>query len=438
MAAKAVDYLHRAGDRAVRLCAYQEAIPHLTRALEFLLALPASPGRDQKELDLQLSLGMAWMGHAVFSHEQVGAAFARARELCQQMGKESLLSHVLGELAIFHYVRAEHRRARELAEEALSLAQQVNDPLRVALGHWYLGLALFALGEIPAARVRFGAMIAFYDPVEHHQPFLGVRGSDAGVSAMSYDACCLWALGHQEQALQRSQQSLAQVRELGHAYSLADVIAFAGCMFNRMRGDAQALMDSAEELARLSKETGIPGWLATGWAYRGEAMAMLGQVQEGIAQICAGIAAMHSASARLFLPEILCILARAQAEAGLPEEGLITLDEAWSVVEETEERLWEAELHRTRADLLLAQDADASAVAEAEASYLKAIEVSRRQSAKSWELRATVGLARLWRHQDRTEEARKMLAEVYEWFTEGLDTPDLLEARQVLETLKDL
>jgi predicted ATPase/DNA-binding SARP family transcriptional activator len=430
MAAKAIDYLRQAGDRAVRLCAYQEAIAHLSRGLELLLALPGSPECDQQELALQLSLGTAWIRHGAFGPEHVGAAFARARELCEQMGKESQLCHVLGELAVFHYVRAEHRLARELAEEALSLAQQFRDPLLVALGHWQLGFVSFGLGEYTAARAHLQQMISFYEPQEHHQSLVSLRGLDAGVNALSSDACCLWALGYPEQALRRSEEALALARELDHPFSLADGLCYAGCLFNAMRRDAQALKDNAEELMRLSSVL-APGWLGEGTCFRGEALAMLGQVQEGMRQMREGMAAMQSMGARCYLSGTLCTLAESQTKAGQPEQGLTTLVEALALVEETDERHWEAELHRLRAELLLMQGEDA----EAEAALHKAIEVARRQYAKSWELRATTSLARLWQQQGRTDEARPMLAEIYGWFTEGFDTADLQEAKALLEEL---
>jgi predicted ATPase len=431
MAAKAIDYLRQAGDRAVRLCAYQEAIAHLSRGLELLLTLPGSPGRDQQELALQLSLGTAWIRHGAFGPEQVGVAFARARELCEQMGKESQLCQVLGELAVFHYVRAEHRRAREIAAEALSLAQQFGDPLHVALGHWQLGVVSFGLGEYTAARAHLQQVISFYEPQEHHQALVSLRGLDAGVTSLSFDACCLWALGYPEQASKRSEEVLALARELGHPFSLADGLAFGGCMCNRMRRDACGLKDAADELMSLSQQSGFPGWLATGSAFRGAAAAMLGQFQEGIAQMREGMTAGQTIGVRFDLPGSLCTLAEALAKAGQPEQGLVTLAEAFALVEETDGRYWEAELHRLRAELLLMQGDEA----EAEASVRKAVEVARRQSAKSWELRATTSLCRLWQAQGRVDEARQMLAEIYGWFTEGFETRDLQEAKALLEEL---
>jgi predicted ATPase len=337
----------------------------------------------------------------------------------------------MGELSIFYYVRAEHQRAREFAEKALSLAQQAEDPLLVALGHWHLAVVLFGLGEYTTALGHLERVIAFYNPERHHRSLVVLSVSDPGLSALAYAACCLWCLGYPEQALRRSQQALALARELDHPFSLADVLCYSGCLFNAMRRDAQALKDHAEELIRLANEKSFAGWLGQGTCFRGEALAMLGQVQEGMAQMREGMAAMQSMGVRLNLSGKLGSLAEAQAKAGQPEEGLTTLAEALALVEQTNERHWEAELYRLRAELLLKQGDDAGA----EASLQKAVEVARRQSAKSWELRATTSLARLWQEQGRMDEARQMLAEIYGWFTEGFDTPDLQEAKALLEEL---
>jgi DNA-binding SARP family transcriptional activator len=431
---KAIDYLRQAGERAVQLSAYQEGIAHLTRGLALLLALPDSPERAQQELALQLSLGMAWVGPTGYGPE-VEKAYTRARELGQQTGKTSQLCRVVGELSVFYYVRAKHQRARELAEEALSLARRAKDPLLTALGHWHLGFILFCLGEYMTALGHLEQVITFYNPEQHHRSLVVLRGSDAGPSALAYAACCLWCLGYPEQALKQSQEALALARELDHPFSLADVLCYGGCLFNEMRRDAQALKDNTEELMRLSSEKGFPGWLAPGTWNRGKALAMLGQVQEGIAQIREGIAAHQSTGQRCYLSGALRALAEAQAKAGQPGEGLTTLTEALALVEQTNERHWEAELYRLQAELLMMQGDEGQAVLQAEASLHNAIEVARRQSAKSWELRAVTTLARLWQRQGKKAEAQRMLAEIYGWFTEGFDTADLIEAKTLLEEL---
>jgi DNA-binding SARP family transcriptional activator/predicted ATPase len=427
---KAVHYLHQAGERAVQLFAYQEGIAHLSRGLDLLMALPDSPQRARQELALQLSLGMAWMWNT--RGPEFRNAYLRARELCQQTGETSQLWRILTGLSILHYVRAENQLARELAAEALNLAQQAGDPLVVALCDWHLGFILFALGEYTTARAHLERVIAFYNPEQHHRSFVFLRGSDAGVSALAYEACCMWCLGYPDQALKRSQEALALARELNHAFSLADVLCYGGCLFNEMRRDARALKESAEELTQLLNEERFPSWLGTEASYQGEALAMLGQIEEGIALMRQGLVLKHSTGARTTSSGTLRALAEAQAQAGQPEAGLTTLAQALALVQETDERYYEAELHRVRGELLRAERGPDNE-AEAEASFQKAVEVARRQQAKLWELRATVSLCRMWHSQGRVEEARQTLAEIYGWFTEGFDTADLREARGLLE-----
>jgi DNA-binding SARP family transcriptional activator/predicted ATPase len=428
---KAVDYLRQAGERAVQLSAYEEGLAHLTRGLDLLRSLPESPERAEQELALQLALGQAWQGTKGVQTETAKEAFSRAHELSQELGKTAQLCRVLGDLAVHHYVRAEHQMALEFGEQALSLAQQANDPLLVALGHWYLGVVLFCAGEYTASLAHLEHIISFYDPEQHHHSLVFVRGSDAGTGAMAYAACCLWCLGYPDQAQNRSRQALALARELDHPFSLADVLCYAGCTLSQMRRDAKALKDSAEELVQLSKEGGVPNWLAAGLTFLGEALALLGQVEEGLAQMREGMEAAQSQGIRCQLPGTLSTQAAVYAQAGHPERGLTTLTEALALVEETGQRQWEPELCRLKGELLLLQGEDSGA----EASLKQAIDVARRQEAKSWELRATVSLCRLWQKQGKKEEAREVLAEVYGWFTEGFDTPDLKEAKALLQEL---
>lgn len=426
---KSIHYLHQAGERAVGLSAYEEGIVHMNQGLALLKTLPDTPERAQQELALQLSLGIALVGTKGYGLE-AEKAYTRARELSQQMGKTTQLCQVLGELAVRYYVRAEHRSARELAEEALSLAQQVGDPLLIALDHWHLGFIFFGLGEYTTARFHLEQTISFYEPQQHHHSFVSLRGSDVGVGALAYDACCLWCLGYPDQALKRSQEALTLAKELDHPYSLADVLCYAGCLFNAMRRDAESYYEYAEELKRLASDK-VQGWLMEGIWRRGDALAMLGHLEDGIAQMRAGLALQQSQVERCYRSACLCSLAEAQAKAGRPEEGLSTLAEAFAFVEETDERNWEAELYRLQGELMLAQGDEA----EAEASLLKAIEVARRQQAKSWELRAVMTLSRLWQRQGKEAEAQHILAKIYNWFTEGFDTVDLKEAKVLLGSL---
>jgi DNA-binding SARP family transcriptional activator/predicted ATPase len=433
---KAVHYLHQAGERALRLSAYQEAIAHLDTGLELLMALRDSEAEDQRsdrahqELALQLTLGIAMIGLKGFGSE-VKQTFTRARELCQQLGETAQLSRVVGELSNLHYVHADYLQARQLGEEALSLAQDAENPLLVALGHWHLGFISFGLGDFPTARDHLQQVIPFYKPQQHHRSFIVLRGSDAGVGALAYDACCLWCLGYPDQAALRSQEALALARELDHPYTLIDVLAFAGCVLNSMRREAVAFNDYAEEMKRLASNK-LQSWLGMATWLKGEAVALSGYLEEGIAQMQEGLQFKEYGAAELcYRSGCLRSLAEAQAKLGHLEDALSTLVEAFALMDETGERYCEAELHRLKGGLLLSQDNEA----EAEASFLRAIQVARRQSAKSWELRATTDLARLLQKQGRGNEARQALAEIYNWFTEGFDTFDLQEARELLEQL---
>jgi predicted ATPase len=430
MPEKAIGYLHQAGERAVQLSAYREGLAHLTEGLALLRSLPHSPNRDQLELLLQVALGIAMIGHRSYG-SQGEAAYSRARELCEQMGETAQLSRVLSQLSIFRCVWAEHTTAHKLGEDALDLAEQAGDPLLVAAAHWCIGCTLAALGQFATARSHLQKVISFYVPQEHHRLFVTLRGSDVGVSALAHDACCLWCLGYPDQALQRSRDALALAQQLDHGLSRADVICYGGCLFNHMFRDVRALKRDAEELMRLSKGMGFKAFGATGRCYRGEALFRSGRVLEGIGQMREGLAVRQSRGIRCHVSGILAALAEALVKTGRPEEGLATLVEALALVEETDERYWEADLRRLKGDLLLRQGAEANA----EASLHEAIAVAQRQGARSWELRATTSLARLWQKQGKRREARRMLAEVYDWFTEGFDTRDLKEARALLEEL---
>lgn len=200
-------------------------------------------------------------------------------------------------------------------------------------------------------------------------------------------------------------------------------------MLNAMIRDGQALKEDAAELNRLSRETGFTGWIEFGSAFQGDALVLLGNVPEGLALVREGIESKQIDGC--YLPGALRTMAEAQGKLGQPDEGLSALAEALDLVEKTGERHWEAELYRLKADLQLMLNDEAGA----EANFFKAIEVARQQEARSWELRAATSLARLWQKQDKKDEARQLLGEIYGWFSEGFDTPDLKEARMLLEEI---
>jgi predicted ATPase len=341
------------------------------------------------------------------------------------------LCPILVQLAVFHYVRGEHLKARELSAEALRQAELDKDPLMVALAHWHVGLVLICLGEHADAHTQLEHVISFYKPDQHHQALIFHRGSDIGQSAFAYDACCLWCLGYPDQARQRGEYSLALARQYYHPFSLCDDLIYAGCLLNTMLRDAQPVEASARETLRIATEKGFPGWVATATSYVGAGLVLQGQLEEGIAYLRKGMDLDLEVGTRINFPTYYCSWAGAQIALGRHTEAVTTLDEAQALVEDTGERLWEPEVHRLRAEALLALGDEPGA----EASFLQALEVARSQQAKSWELRAATGLAQLWQKQGKVDEAREMLAGVYGWFTEGFDTPDLREARGLLRSL---
>ncbi len=428
---KAIHYLYNAGERAVRLSAYREGIAHLTKGLNLLEQLPDSAKRDHQEIDLLLALGIACQGLLGAQPDEIVNTYTKAHELCKRVGNTTQMVRALGGLAVLYYVRGEHHRAKELASEGLALAEKSNEPLLLLLCHWYLGFIDFCLGNHVNAHEHLKCALDIYDPDRYHHSIVYLRGSDAGLGAIAYEACCLWCLGYPDQALKRSEEALSMARELGHPFSLADVLCFAGCLFHAMRKDGESLERNAEELMHLSQERSLAGWFATGMRSRGEALALQGKLQEGGTQARKGLDAMQSEKMWIYHSGTLALLAEVQVKAGHLDEALANLDEAFASVEKTDERYWEAELHRLKGEISFRLGDEASA----ETCFDKAIEISRKQSAKSLELRAVMGLYRLWQKQGKKKEAHQMLTEVYDWFTEGFETPDLIEARKLIQEL---
>jgi predicted ATPase len=288
--------------------------------------------------------------------------------------------------------------------------------------------------------------IALYDPQKH--PRFTVGTHDPRVTRLPWAAYTLWHLGYPDQALKRSHEAVALAEGLSHPFSLAYALCFAA-WFHLRRREGQLARERAEEVITLSTEQGFPFWVAYGTMLRGWALAEQGQMEEGIAQIQQGMAACRAMGAELGRIRCLPWLAAAYAKVGRVEEGLTVLAEALVRVDKTGARFSEAELYRLKGELSLqsrqvktSQDKSETTNPrpltldpQAEACFHKAIDIARRQSAKSLELRAVMSLSRLWQHQGKKKEAHEMLAEIYDWFTEGFDTKDLQEAKALLKEL---
>jgi predicted ATPase/class 3 adenylate cyclase len=425
---QAIPCWQNAGQRAVERSANTEAISHFTKGLELLRSTPDSIERNQQELMLQITLGGALMAIQGLAAPEAGKAYARALELCRQVDETPQLFPALGGLASFYVGRGKIGTARELAEQALRLAQNLQTPKFLQAAHHMMGLASWLLGEFPQARTHLEQAIALYDPQTRRVRAL----QDPEVGCLAAAAGPLWALGYPDQALKRIQESFTLAQELSHSSSLAYALVSAVALYV-LRREVEATQEQAGALIALCHEQDSMLWESLGITCRGWALAKQGRKEEGIAQIRQGLAAHQATGEELWQPMFLALLAEACGEAGQPEEGLTALTEAFDLASKTQEHLYDAELHRLRGELLLKQDE--SSAAQAESCFEHAIEIARKQSAKSWELSATTSLAQLLNKQGRRDEARSMLAEIYGWFTEGFDTPDLKDAKALLDEL---
>jgi predicted ATPase len=427
---KAVEYLGRAGRQALQRSAHTAAIGNLTKAMELLPRLPDGSERIQRELQLQLVLGPALSAVKGWSALEVERAYFRARELCQLLGDPPQLFPTLVGVWLVYYIRGESRKAYELAEQLMNRAQSGNDSTHLLLAHDTLGSTLFDMGKFLLAREHKEAVIFLYDPARHG-PLAARRSFDAKGYALSYLGMTLWILGYPDQALKRANEAVEFSQALSHPLSQAGAEFFLGVV-QQYRHEARAAQKAAERAIALSAEHGFTFWLPVATILRGWAMAQQGLNEEGIAQMEEGLAASRATGAGTGRPHWLSLLAEACIESDRLNDGQSVLAEAQAFANETE---YDAEIYRLKGELLLRQDH--SNAAEAQICFQRAIEVARKQSAKSWELRATMSLTRLLATQGGRDEARTMLADIYGWFTEGFDTADLKDAKALLEELNE-
>ena len=427
---KAVDYLQRAGQQAVERSAYAEAISHLTTALDLLTALPETRERSQQELAVQMTLGMALRATRGGGAPEVERLYTRARELCEQVGEPPQLFRVLWGFWLMYNSRGDYQTMRALGEQLLSLAQRLEDPDLLLEAHHALWTSLFSGGELAAARMHQEQGLRLYDPQRHRTHAALYSGHDPGVCCRYRAAPALWLLGYPDQALDSSQAALALAQQLAHPFSLALALYWAAVL-HHLRREASLTQARAEAAMTLATDQAFLQQLAQATPLRGWALAASGHGEEGITQI--RLAVYRATRAPRDRPYHLALLAEASAQVGQTTQGLEALAEALATLAKSGVRWWEAELYRLRGELLL-QHAVAQPE-EAEACFHQALAVARRQQAKSLELRAAMSLSRLWQRQGKREEARRRLEEIYGWFTEGFDTPDLQEARALLETL---
>jgi predicted ATPase len=427
----AVIHWHKAGQRAIERSANIEAISHLNKGIDLLGKLPSTVKRNQQELDLLVALGKPLMATKGFAAPVVESTFSRALELCGQVGETPKRFSALWGVWYFYAVRWPGAKSRELAEQMFQLAQSEGDQTQRLVASRVLGSTLVAPAKYTEALEILQQGIAL-DDREQHGSLAHVYGQDIGVVCRQWSAWVLWILGYPDQALTMSRETVLLARETSHPFTEVYVDAFMA-MFHRFRREIEPARKSADKAARGSADQGFGLFLAMANVLRGSLLTEE-SMDDGIALMQEGLAGWRATGAELFVPFYLALLAEAYGEAGQAAEGLAALDEALTIADKggkDGERLWDAELSRIKGELLLGS----SHAVQAEACFQEALQIARTQRAKSWELRASVSLSLLWKNQGRRKEARELLQGIYDWFTEGFDTPDLINAKALLDEL---
>ena len=453
---KAVKYLQEAAENDIRRFAYQEAVRLARRGLELLGRLPDSAERAEQELLLCLTLGVPLIATEGYAAPEVGNVYTKARELCQQLGEPPEISQVLWGLRTFYTVRAELGTAREIAEEFLGLAERLPYPGLAMRGHWALEITFMHLGEFTRAMEHFEKALSLYDP-ERHRDDAFRYAQNPGVAMRCFAAWSLWCLGQPDQALERIKEALTLAGELSEPYGLAHALFFAAIL-HQLRREEQLAQEYAEAALAVSSEHGLGLYQAMskitlGWALiEGGRRVEPGRREEAIEQMREGVAAHQATGTEVLLPHFLTLLAEALGQSGQAEEGLRLSEEALRIADGNGESYYLAELYRIKGEVLLMQaggrglsraatggkavfEAEPPAVAQAEGCFNESIKIAQGQKAKSLELRAVKSLARLNQKQGKREEARSLLARIYDSFTEGFETVDLREAKALLDEL---
>ncbi len=428
----------KAGLRSAQRSAVVEAIEQLRRALGLLATLPGTPAQRREEIKLQVALITPLLHVRGYAAPETRAAVERARLLIEQaeaLGEPPedplLLFSVLYGLWVANLVAFNGDVMRELAVQFLTLADKQSATGPLMLGHRLMGLSLLHTGDIADGRAHLDRAFTLYDSAEHRS--LATRfGQDIGAATLSWKSLAFWLLGYPQAALADTEHALKVAREIGHSATLMYVLNFSAWTHIHC-GNYAAANALVDEFSALKDQTGSLFWAAWAMMQRGCLLALTGKASDAVQTITAGVTAMRSTGTTMWMPMWLSYLTRADAEIGQFDDAKHCIGEAMAAVETAKERWCEAEVNRIAGEIaLLSPEPD---VAKAEAYFERALAVARKQQARSWELRAATSMARLWHDRGKWNEARKLLTPVYGWFSEGFDTRDLKEAKDLLGAL---
>jgi tetratricopeptide (TPR) repeat protein len=420
---EAIAYWHRAGMAAASKSANVEAIDQFRRGLALVEALSDPRERAARELDLQMALGPALYATTSFSHPDIGRTYARAWELCRQLGDDTRGLTALRGLQLYHQNLLEMEKAQHFAEEALRVAERLDDAPRLVGTHAVLGNTLFHQGKLEPALAHFRRGVEMFDP---NMPFRDWPGTNPGVLCWFNLALISWMLGYPDRHLDELRAAVRSAETLGHPLTLATTLCWAA-LVHIFRHEPSAAADCARRALRICEEHGIAHYHAYALVIEGWALGASGDTEKGLAQIEQGLDSYGLGASQHIL---LALQADAQLAIGKP--ALASVSAGLQAVEKTGGAPLEAELYRLRGEALLA---GAGTLSEAETAIEQGIDVARRQNAKSWGLRCAMSLARLRQQQGRPQAAAALLAPILGWFTEGFDTADLKEAKALLDKL---
>ena len=439
MIEKAAGFWGKAGQRSLARSALAEAVEQFTRGLVQIATLPGSPALRREEIKLQAGLITPLIHVRGFAAPETKAAVERARLLIEQaealgepLEDPLLLFAVLYGIWVANFMAFNGDVVCDLAAQFLDLAEKQGGTVPRMIGHRAMGLSLLCRGDIEKGLAHYDQALALYDPAEH-RPLAARFGADTGVVILTYRPLALWTLGYPEAALADVDHAVKDARQIGEAATLMYALGGVGSYILILCGKYAAANTRADEVAALADQKGAFFWNAAGKVHKGCVLAVTGKASDAVPLITSGITAMLSSGSTTWMPWQLSFLASAYAKLGQFDDAWRCIGEALTTVETTKERWYEAEVHRLAGEItLVTPEPDTTKV---EAYFDRALTVAREQQAKSWELRAAMSMARLWRDQGKRDEARDLLAPVYSWFTEGFDTPDLKEAKALLDEL---
>jgi predicted ATPase/class 3 adenylate cyclase len=427
-----------AGKRSLARSAFVEAASQITRAIEQIATLPPTPAWRREQIKLQVALITPVMFVKGYSAPETKAAAQKARlliEHAETLGEtpedQMLLLSTLYGLWVTNLSAFNCSVVQELATQFLDLAEKQNATAPLMIGHRLMGHSLLSTGKPIEGRAHYDHALALYEPAEHRQ-LAASFGQDVAVAALAWRSVASWMLGYPAAALADAEQTVSMARDIGQAATLMYALSSASFafVFCGKYSIAKALLD---ELRPLAEDKGTPWWEALGMMEQGWLLALTGQASDATSLMASGIALLRSTGTTYWLPTFRSYLAMAYAELSQFDDAWCCLSEAMTAIERTGETWFEADVYRIAGEVAL--QGPQTDVAKAQAYFERALAVARQQQAKSWELRASMSLARLWRSQGKVQQARELLAPVYGWFTEGFDTRDLKEAKALLNEL---